>query len=62
MTAETLEYALARASETVIESYLDQLHQLGADLSISSELASVTPELAAMPAKKARYDCAVCHY
>lgn len=22
----------------------------------------VTPELAAMPAKKARYDCAVCHY
>ena len=22
----------------------------------------VTPELEAMPAKKARYDCAVCHY
>jgi phosphoenolpyruvate carboxylase len=48
VTAETLDYALARASETVIESYLDQLHLLGADLSISSELASVTPELAAL--------------
>jgi phosphoenolpyruvate carboxylase len=61
VTAETLEYALARASETVIESYLDQLHQLGADLSISSELASVTPELAALAnasgdAGKARED------
>lgn len=61
VTAETLEYALARASETVIESYLDQLHQLGADLSISSELASVTPELAALAdasgdAGKARQD------
>jgi phosphoenolpyruvate carboxylase len=61
VTAETLEYALARASETAIESYLDQLHLLGADLSISSELASVTPELAALAdasgdAGKARAD------
>lgn len=48
VTAATLEYALARASETVLSSYLDQLHQLGADLSISSELSSVTPALAAL--------------
>jgi phosphoenolpyruvate carboxylase len=61
VTAETLDYALKRASETVIESYLDRLHQLGADLSISSELAGVTPELAALAdasgdAGKARED------
>ncbi len=48
VTAETLDYALSRASQTVIEAYLDQLHQLGADLSISSELATVTPALAAL--------------
>jgi hypothetical protein len=24
--------------------------------------APVTPELQAMPPKKARYDCAICHY
>jgi phosphoenolpyruvate carboxylase len=48
VTAETLEYALKRASETVLEDYLERLHQLGADLSISSELANVTPDLAAL--------------
>lgn len=48
VTAASLEYALSRSSETVIESYLDRLHQLGADLSISSELSTVTPELAAL--------------
>lgn len=61
VTADTLDYALKRASQTVLESYLDRLHQLGADLSISSELAEVTPELAALADKsgdlgKARQD------
>lgn len=48
VTAETLEYALKRGSQTVIETYLDRLHHLGAALSISTELANVTPELAAL--------------
>ncbi|MGH6950097.1 MAG: phosphoenolpyruvate carboxylase, partial [Vitreimonas sp.] len=48
VTAGSLDYALARASETVIENYLEQLHDLGSVLSISSELASVTPELEAL--------------
>ncbi|MBN8839687.1 MAG: phosphoenolpyruvate carboxylase, partial [Sphingomonadales bacterium] len=41
VTAESLETALARAGETAIVYYLDQLHALGAELSISSELAPV---------------------
>lgn len=45
VTASALDYALSRASETVIESYLDHLHGLGAQLSLSSELTSVTAEL-----------------
>jgi phosphoenolpyruvate carboxylase len=45
VTADTLEYALSRAAQTVIATYLDRLHQLGADLSISSELVATTPEL-----------------
>lgn len=48
VTASSLDYALARASETVLENYLEQLHELGAVLSISSELAGVTPELEAL--------------
>jgi phosphoenolpyruvate carboxylase len=48
VTAETLDYALRRAAQTVIESYLERLHELGADLTVSSELASVTDELAAL--------------
>ncbi|PZO51142.1 MAG: phosphoenolpyruvate carboxylase [Alphaproteobacteria bacterium] len=48
VTAESLDYALARGAETVIENYLDQLHDLGARLSLSSELASITPELDAL--------------
>ena len=39
VTADSLRLALRRASQTVLEAYLDQLHALGADLSISTELA-----------------------
>jgi phosphoenolpyruvate carboxylase len=45
VTAESLELALSRASQAVLESYLEQVHALGAELSISTELATVTPEL-----------------
>ncbi len=48
VTAESLDYAMSRAAETVIEAYLDQLHELGAILSLSTELAQITPALAAL--------------
>ena len=43
VTADTLRLALSRASEALLGHYLDQVHALGADLSISAELAAVTP-------------------
>ena len=43
VTADTLRFALGRASEALLGDYLDQVHALGADLSISAELAAVTP-------------------
>jgi phosphoenolpyruvate carboxylase len=43
ITAETLKLALGRAAQAVLGDYLDQVHALGADLSISTELAAVTP-------------------
>ena len=45
VTAASLRLALARASETVLTYYLDQVHALGAELSISTELAQITPEV-----------------
>ncbi len=46
VNAESLQLALGRASQAVLQSYLDQLHALGAELSISTELATTTPALA----------------
>jgi phosphoenolpyruvate carboxylase len=46
VNADSLRLALKRASQTVIASYLDRLHALGADLSISTELASPTEAVA----------------
>ena len=46
VTAETLTYALKRQAMTAFGHYLDELHALGAELSISSTLAPVSPELA----------------
>jgi phosphoenolpyruvate carboxylase len=43
VTADTLNLALGRASEALLGDYLDQVHALGADLSISADLAAVTP-------------------
>jgi phosphoenolpyruvate carboxylase len=45
VTAGTLRLALERASETVLLHYLDEVHGLGADLSISSELSEPEPDL-----------------
>src|SRR5471032_1649738 len=42
VTAESLQLALGRASQTVLADYLARLHAMGAELSISNELASVT--------------------
>jgi phosphoenolpyruvate carboxylase len=48
VNADTLRVALARSSEAVLAHYLDEVHALGAELSISTELAQVTPELLAL--------------
>ncbi len=48
VSAETLETALARQSETVLRFYLTEIHELGAELSISATLAPVTPQMLAL--------------
>ncbi|MEM7702002.1 MAG: phosphoenolpyruvate carboxylase [Pseudomonadota bacterium] len=45
VTAESLKYALGHGAEAVLGHYLDELQKLGADLSISSELSEITPEI-----------------
>ena len=45
VTADTLRMALGRQSETVLRYYLTEVHELGAELSISATLAPVTPEM-----------------
>ncbi|HEX2584265.1 MAG TPA: phosphoenolpyruvate carboxylase, partial [Steroidobacteraceae bacterium] len=51
VTADSLALALKRSSQTVLNDYLDQLHALGGELSISSELAQVTEEAIALANK-----------
>ncbi|MBX3623103.1 MAG: phosphoenolpyruvate carboxylase [Rhizobacter sp.] len=48
VSAETLRMALRRQSETVLRYYLTEVHELGAELSISAMLAPVTPEMQAL--------------
>ena len=48
VTAQVMSGAFARQSRTALRRYLDLVHALGAELSISSSLAEVTPELAAL--------------
>ena len=48
VSAETLQAALARSSEALVGHYLDLVHALGAELSVSNELASVSEEVAAL--------------
>ena len=48
VTADTLRIALAGQARTVLQFYLDEVHRLGAELSISETIAAITPELAAL--------------
>ena len=48
VTADSLRLALSRNAEAVLAHYLDKVHALGAELSISSDLEPVTPELLAL--------------
>lgn len=50
VTADTLRMALARQAETVLRFYLTEVHELGAELSISATLAPVTAEMRALAA------------
>ena len=43
--------AFARQSQAALQDYLERIHALGADLSISSALATVSPELQVLAAK-----------
>jgi phosphoenolpyruvate carboxylase len=51
VNADSLRLALRRSSEAVLGGYLDRLHALGAELSISTELAPITPEVLALAEK-----------
>jgi phosphoenolpyruvate carboxylase len=46
VTADSLRLALGRAAQAVLESYLDQLHALGGELSLSTELATTSDAVA----------------
>ncbi|QIG78395.1 phosphoenolpyruvate carboxylase [Stakelama tenebrarum] len=48
VTAESMRNALARACETVLVHYLQSVHALGAELSISATLADVDPAVIAL--------------
>ena len=48
VTAESLALALGRAAETVIAYYLDELHVLGSELSVSTDLTTSSPEVCAL--------------
>jgi len=45
VTADTLKMALASQSETVLRYYLTEVHELGAELSLSAMLCPVTPQM-----------------
>jgi len=45
VTSESLRLALGRAAQALLSEYLEQLNALGAELSVSNELAGTSPEL-----------------
>ena len=49
--ADTLQIALARQCETALRHYLTELHELGAELSMSALLAPVTPAMRELAAR-----------
>ncbi len=48
VTAQVMHQAMARQSQAVLRMYLDAVHAIGAELSLSARLAPVTPALAAL--------------
>ncbi len=48
VTGEVMHAAMSRQARAVMGVYLDQVHALGAELSLSATLAPVTPELKAL--------------
>ena len=48
VTAESLRLTLGRSAQTLLADYLAQLHAVGGELSISSELAGVSTELTSL--------------
>jgi phosphoenolpyruvate carboxylase len=48
VTADSLRLALSRAAQALLADYLDQVNALGAELSISNELADVSDAVAAL--------------
>jgi phosphoenolpyruvate carboxylase len=48
VTADSLRAALSGAAAALLAYYMDEVHALGAELSISSELFEITPELQAL--------------
>jgi len=48
VTAATLRHALKRQSEVALRHYLTEIHELGAELSISLRLTRITPEMQAL--------------
>ena len=51
VTADSLRLALQRGAQTIIEIYLDQLHALGSDLSLSTDLTEPSAAVAALAAR-----------
>ena len=50
VTAQTLEYAIRAQASVALDHYLDTVHKLGAELSLSSRLVEPTPALLALAA------------
>ena len=50
VTAETLEYAIRAQAAVALDHYLDTVHRLGAELSLSARLVEPTPALLALAA------------
>ncbi|HEY8614666.1 phosphoenolpyruvate carboxylase [Phenylobacterium sp.] len=48
VTAQVMRHALVRQSRAALRMYLERIHALGAELSMSADLAEVTPELQAL--------------
>jgi phosphoenolpyruvate carboxylase len=54
VSAETLDYAVRRQAEVVIDHYLEEVHALGSELSLSASLISVSDALTELQASDER--------